>query len=1165
MLTFLNFHGMTDIFVSYATQDRERVRQLVSKLEEQGWLVWWDREIKAGRSFENEIEKAIESARCILVVWSHASVESEWVRTEANEGLDRRILVPVSIDDVRPPLAYRRLQTVFLIDWPKGNHEEEFKRLISGIKALLEVKDVPGKEGIAVERRHISVLTAVIHEPATGSDPETLHDQHQQVKEMIRKAAARFGGYLHRSSGSHFTIVFGVAVAHEEDTLQAVHLSLHLNEAMQAYPQHRMSISTSVVRGLVIVSKENTRLNEYTITGDVMDEGHSLLAIAAPGEMVMSARAYKMVANYVQAEERVVRDRKTYRVQSATAVTSRIEASEAKGFTEFFGREKEMARLLEQDAMAAAGSGQVVTLVGEAGIGKSRLLYEIRQRLPANERTLLEGRCQSHGRHTPYHPYLGMLRQYLRLTHVPPAELHNTAVQSLLTAFPELSAYIPHYLYLLSIPSEQYPLPAHLQGESMRLTLQDALVSILALVARQKPLVIILEDWHWADEASTGVLQHLIDVAVSLPILIVISCRPEYHPAWSSREHSSLIKISSFSLEQTHAIITRVVKGVSIPGKLAEDLHLRTGGNPFFIEELCTSLLEQKKIYVSDGNLVVKDGIENLELPDSIEAVLRNRLDQLDREAREVVQMAAVIGREFSRRLLSTASGKVVEPVLRALTEMGIINQTKVFPDPEYMFKHALIQMAAYETLLLKQRKKMHGLVANRMLELYPGAEHTETLAHHFSLSDDTENAIRYSMLAGERALARSAYLESLTHLKRAEQLLELLPDSPATQQLRLRNLLAKGPALIVTQGYAAPAVIETYQKASEYSRTMNANDLWFASQWGLWRYYYNSAMIDRATEVAYQLMDIGRQSNKTEEWHSAYAALITSETLIGNISKALEYLDLLRSTFHPEAEKILAIRYGLSPMVLGLCFGANSVIMSGNHSKGMALLEEAIAISQQIDHAGSEVLALFYSINPRLLRGNVEDAVRVNGRLLQIAREKKFPHWIALGEFNEARESMLTGGDLGAKLSTLMTKAHIAKTLVPLSVASSGMTVATVFITIGQFEKALTIIEEDQNIVPLFLPEFLRLKAKAVKSTRPEDAEEMLRTAWNQAGKGGNALWKLRICMEQIQLQQERKISFSHLIPMLDETVAAFSGEYEMMEVTNARKHLLALKESIG
>ncbi|MEQ1586239.1 MAG: TIR domain-containing protein [Cyclobacteriaceae bacterium] len=1165
---------MTDIFISYATEDRERVRELVSKLEGHGWSIWWDREIKTGKSFEREIETAIDSAKCILVVWSHASVESEWVRTEANEGLDRKILIPITIDDVRPPLAYRRLQTAFLMGWPAGNHEAEFLRLTASIHMLLDTKNLHDRDttGLDGERRYISVLTCNVTERLEIEDPEISHEQNNRFKEIIRQLVTKFRGYLYQFTGSNFVVVFGIPSMHEEDTLYAVNLALHIQKhlkksirQMTPVEGNRISVECSITRGLVIASRENKRINEYSITGNVIHEGAQLLDLASQNEILVSESAYKVISSYVQANEKVIGNEHIYKIQSTSLITSRIEAAEAKGFTEFCGRETETAHILDRYSSASKGFGQVVTLIGEAGIGKSRLLYEVRKRLPAKEVFLLEGRCQSYGSHTAYYPYLGMLRQYLRLSNVPAVELHNATVKAILSAFPGLEQYIPHYLYLLSIPSDTYRLPTHLQGESMRLALQDALVSILAVISKQKPLVILFEDWHWADDASTAVLHHLIHIAVSLPMLIIISCRPEYHPAWASLEHSSLLKVNSFSMEHTHKMIALLSDAEDIPMKFVEHLHHRTGGNPFFIEELCTSLFEQGKIHSTKGKLTVKNGIENLDLPDSVQVVLRTRLDQLDREAQEILYTASVIGREFSRRLLELSCGKMVDPVLRGLVEIGIISQTRIFPNPEYIFKHALIQVVAYETLLFKYRKKLHQIVAKNILELYPESiiENTEVLAYHFALSDDNDNAIKFTILAGERALARSAHRESIEHLRKAEQILVSMPDNRPTQLLKLRIVLSLGPALILAHGYSDPEVIATYLKASEYSKLLGANDQMFAALWGLWRYYNASSLMDRATELAYQLLEIGNKNNKTEQQHSAYAAIIVSETFNGNIHKALNFMDSLRATYDLETERDLAIHYGLSPMVLGLSLGASSKLFAGDYKRATVMNEEALEICKQIDHSGSEVMGLFYAASTRLMGGEIKKEIQFNTRLLEIAESEKFIHWIALGRFNEARDTLLTGGDIQKVLPDLVEKANFAVKVAPASKASSSLTLASVFMAIGKAEESMKFIEEGQHVLHLFTPEFLRLKAQLLYKVNKQDALIVLDEAWKLAVEKNNLFWQLKILMSRIQWSAVVGKLNSDDVDLLTSTMESFSKDSFIPEVVEAKKYLCELMSS--
>ncbi len=1167
---------MTDIFVSYATEDRERVRKLVSKLEEHGWQIWWDREIKTGKSFEDEIEKAIDTARCILVVWSYASVESEWVRTEAREGLDRNILIPITIDDVRPPLAYRRLQTNYLPGFPDSNYEDEFSRLTSSINGLLESQKLGHDihdEGESSERRYISVLTCALHEKNPAHDPEVAHEQGQHIKEVIQQLIKRFTGYLYQFSKSNVVVVFGLPSTHEEDTLYAVNLGLqirlmlkNLSRRVIGSENNQITIESSITRGQVIVSKENERINKYTITGNVFEEGQRLLQHATHGNIILSESAYKLISKYVNVEPITHGGENFFRVKSASLVTSRIEAAKSTGLTEFCGRTRERDQIFSSYSLAAEGTGQVVTLIGEAGIGKSRLLYELRDKLPIEEIFLLEGRCHAYGSNTAYYPYVVMLRQYLRLDNIPTIELHDVTVNALLSFFPELEQFIPHYLHLLSIPSEKYQLPVHLQGESMRLALQDALVSLIALIARRKTTVIVFEDWHWADDASTAVLHHLMHITVTFPMLIIVSCRPEYHPGWTSLEHHNLVRITSFSEKDTQVMISFLADAKEIPPRLVKELHKRTGGNPFFIEELCTSLLEQNKIIAQQGKLIVKDGIDSLILPDSVQTVLRTRLDQLDREALEILRTASVIGREFSRSLLEVTTGKNVDLILRGLIEIGIISQTRVFPNPEYMFKHVLIQVVTYETLLIKFRKNLHQLVAKNILEIYPESsyENTEVLAYHFSLSDDIDNAIKYSILAGERAVARSAHRETLEHLRRADQLLDTLPDDRPHQLLKLRISLSLGPTLVFALGYSAPDVIATYEKAIENSKALGATEQLFAALWGLWRYYNASSTMSKATELAYQLLELGEKSAKPEQKHSAYSAIIVSETYNGNIDSVLGFIQKLRLSYDPAIERSLAVRYGLAPMVLGLSVGASASVFAGNYSTAIAMNEEALAICKELDHKNSELMALFYYAATRFLGNDLKEAAQINIRLTEIAEQGKILPWTALGAFNVARDNLFTDGNIQNKLEDLITKANFASKVAPASKSASMLTLASIYLAMSNSDQCLACIEEGIDVLPAFKPEFLRLKAKA-KFSQNKNANEALKTldeAWQFAVEKNNLLWKLRILMDRIPWQQGLGLSIDDQVALLKVCIDQFAGDSETIELAKAKKYLASVTQ---
>jgi tetratricopeptide (TPR) repeat protein len=481
-------------------------------------------------------------------------------------------------------------------------------------------------------------------------------------------------------------------------------------------------------------------------------------------------------------------------VVGASQIHTRFEAAARRGFTPYTGRERELTTLQACLEKALAGQGQFVTVVGEAGVGKSRLLYEFRHLLDREQIAVVQGWCHASGSTTSYLPFLEALRRGLGLQDEDtPAALLEKAVANLTAIDPSLEQYLPLYLHLLSIPST-YHLPEHLQGEELQYAIREALAALPTLHAQRRPTVLILEDWHWADAASDAALRHLLGVIARSLLLVVITYRPDYQPRWGNLSYHTSVLLSPLDARHTEAISRAVLGAEHLPPGLAALIYTRTGGNPFFIEEVCRSLREAGVVLVEDGRAVLTQALDTLTLPDTVQAIIRTRLDRLDPDAREVVRLASVIGRTFGRRLLERlyAGQAPLSQVLETLKALEMIQQTRVLPEAEYMFTHVLTQEVAYETLLLQRRKVLHGMVGEAIEALYHNRleEQVDLLQQHFSRAENWPKAVHYGRQAAENAMRLHQFHEALITLEQVQTWLLRMPEDESRQAVMIDVLL---------------------------------------------------------------------------------------------------------------------------------------------------------------------------------------------------------------------------------------------------------------------------------------------------------------------------------------------------------------------------------------
>ncbi|MEE8395759.1 MAG: AAA family ATPase, partial [bacterium] len=653
-------------------------------------------------------------------------------------------------------------------------------------------------------------------------DPEEVEAIMSRIKTGAVRIVESHGGIVNQFVGDEVLALFGIPTTHEDDPRRAVTAALELHELardLSAEVEPRIGaplrMHTGINTGLVVTHLRDDREGRYGITGDSVNSAARLASRAETDEILLSPDTRRLVAPFFDLEELApvaVKGKAMpmvpYRVVGASGIATRFEAAQERGLTPYTGREAELASLHGALEKAIAGRGQLVTVSGEAGLGKSRLLHEFRHGLDRDKVTVLQGRCQSYGANTPYLPFTDALARGVGLRDdMTPTELARTMEANLLTIDSALETHLPILLHLLSIPSADRLLPEALRGEALRKASQEALAAVMLAQAGRRPVVLVLEDWHWTDEASDSALRYLLGLAPTHRLLVVVNYRPEYESGWGPLEHHVHLAIAPLGGNHSEIVARAVLEAQHLPEGLGELIHERTGGNPFFIEEMCRDLLESGTLLVKDGQGALTRPAEKLELPGTVQGVIRSRLDRLAEDQREVLRLASVIGREFDHRLLARARGhgagdeggdhhgdNGLTALLEQMEAQGLIRQVRMPPDAAYQFKHVLTQVVVYETLLLERRKSLHGLVGRALEELFADRleEHYEALAFHFQSSEIWRSAVRYYKAAAVRAASLSAHREAAALLRKALAALEKLPqdDSQGREAIDIRILL---------------------------------------------------------------------------------------------------------------------------------------------------------------------------------------------------------------------------------------------------------------------------------------------------------------------------------------------------------------------------------------
>ena len=633
-------------------------------------------------------------------------------------------------------------------------------------------------------------------------DPEEVEAFMSQIKDEAVRIVESHEGIVNQFIGDEVVAIFGIPTAHEDDAVQAIKAAKKIHEVVcqislqvEKETGAQLRMHTGISTGLVVTHSRDVRDGSYGMTGDAVNIGARLVSSAKINEILVCPETKNLMVPFfdVKALDAIRVRGKTlpiipYQVKGQSAIQTRFEAAENKGFTHFTGRKSELMMLHSCFENMQEGKGQFVTVVGEAGLGKSRLVYEFRHSLDRSEITVLQGRCQSYGKSIPYFPHINALRRGLNLHEDDTlSELHVKIVSNVLKIDPSLEQYLPIYLHLLSVPSNEYPLPKQLRGQELIDAIHETLSAIIILNSKRQPYVSILEDWHWVDEASNAALKHIISVIPSHKVMLIVIYRPDYKKYWGNWSHHTSVTLNRLDLQSCEEITKSIWNVDHIPEGIAPLVHERTDGNPFFIEEICNALFKDGKIRTENRHAVMTQSLENLSLPNSVQAVIRARLDRLNQYNHEVLRLASVIGREFSHRILEqiTTFKEQLSEAIDDLKVSELIQQIRVIPESEYMFKHVITQEVTYETILLKRRKELHGLVGRAIEELYQNRieEQVNLLYRHFSRAENWTKAAEYGGKAAKRAYRLGQFKESVSMFDNAKLCLKKLSKTRTNQE----------------------------------------------------------------------------------------------------------------------------------------------------------------------------------------------------------------------------------------------------------------------------------------------------------------------------------------------------------------------------------------------
>jgi class 3 adenylate cyclase/tetratricopeptide (TPR) repeat protein len=664
------------------------------------------------------------------------------------------------------------------------------------------LKDRSSLEG---ERKLVTVLFADVANYTSMSeklDTEEVRQIMDGCFQILMGEIHRYEGTVTQFTGDGAMALFGAPVAHEDHALRACYGALAIQKGLESYAEKvkkdcgvEFKMRIGLNSGPVIVGSVGTDLKmDYTAIGDTVNLASRMQTMAQPGGILVAPDTYRIARDFFQFQpvgKLKVKGKgepvEAYRLLQATEVATRIEAAVIRGLTRFVGRDREMAALREAFEKAKSGSGQVVGIVGEAGVGKSRLLFEVRLMLPEGEYTYLQGSCLHYGGSMPYLPFLDVLRAYFAIKEGDREYLIEKKMAEKVKGLDEkLQEALPPIEDILSLKVED---EAYLKLDAplKRIKIFEAIRDLLIWESQNKPLVIAVEDLHWVDKTSEELLGYLIGFLANTPILLLLLYRPEYTHQWASKSYYRQIGVDQLSLSSSAELVQSILEAGEVAPELRNLILTTAAGNPLFMEEFTHTLLENGSIQRKDHQYVLTRKASEIPVPETLQAIIAARMDRLEDNLKRTMQVASVIGRDFAYRILQTITGMREDLKAHLLNLQGLefIYEKSLFPELEYVFKHALTQEVAYNSLLIKRRKDIHQRIGKAIEELYPERleEFYEMLAHHYSRSDDLPKSLQYLRLSGDKAVSSYSLWEAFRFYKEALPVLDRLPDSEANKK----------------------------------------------------------------------------------------------------------------------------------------------------------------------------------------------------------------------------------------------------------------------------------------------------------------------------------------------------------------------------------------------
>jgi class 3 adenylate cyclase/predicted ATPase len=927
------------------------------------------------------------------------------------------------------------------------------------------------------ERRHLTVMFVdLVGSTALSNrlDPEDLRPVIRKYQDAIVGEVARYDGHVAQYLGDGMLAFFGFPIAHEDDAERGVRAALATLGAVAAMGlpgAENLAVRIGIATGIVVAGDVlgAGAAGEYAVVGETPNLAARLQGIAAPGDVVVSANTRQLVRHLFECRDLGPQNLKGFAAPvSAYAITgersswSRFEARRGESLAPMVGRDKELTFLLESWGRVKAGQGQLTIITGDAGIGKSRIIRALQDSLAADLPARINYQCSPYHSDSALYPVIHHLARAARFEATDTPDRSLDRVEALLSQFGARRVLDTGLIAaLLGLDGAQRYGGLNLTPPQQRLGTFKALMGLLGDVARTRPLLWTVEDGHWIDPTTLELIDLCLEHIANLPVLILLSARPEFHHAFGNSPNVSWLPLFRLGRTQIATMVRSVTRGKALPAELLDEIVTKSDGVPLFIEELTKTVLESGVLHETRDAFVTDDLLPNLAIPASLHDSLMARLDRLQ-PVKEVAQTAACIGREFSYRLLRAimpAPEMTPDDALARLVEAGLIFRRETPEEGQYAFKHALVRDAAYESLLKAKRRQIHERLVNA-LEALPDTP-PEILAFHSMHAGLTEKAIAAWQKAGAEAIARPAYKEAIGHLSQALRLAEQMGASRVWLERRLLILLTLGQASIPLRGYGHSQTVAAFTRAQELVGAMSDAPARFSVFYAVWVALYIRGEQDKALKTAGSMVQEAQRDGSNSHMVTALRSLAMSEVITGAPTLAIESFERARAlsgSLRPRSreERItLADRFATEPdIATGFHLGL-SLWCLGRIDAARTVVSEALSSARALGHVHTLCHALAYSAVIAAFGRRVDEALALSAETIDFASRHELEMWKGYGSIISAHALWLNG-DAEESISVMESGfGWLARTQTGHSVPVHHAVHARALASLGRFDEA--------------------------------------------------------------------------------------------------------------